>query len=249
MQEVANVLVALALVTGRAGRHQITHAVGAMLAARMHVIEFQWHLAPITVGTLMIPLEQHVFAHLVACQCPLLILCPERVRVLQRLHVKAHEFLTDGRYRTQPQEMARPREDVADAALQRGWQRAHVLAAVLKARFPVSGFALPATPPDGTPGVQISLDLLAAMREFGRPHDLTARVVDQSKSRRSTSRIELEAQRLKMRRLHRFLEDDRERIPAIDRRLAFFEQETGAPGMHRTQPLFLRIKDKDFRHG
>src|SRR6266704_6850870 len=63
-EEVANILVALALVTGRAGRYQITHPVGALLAARMHVIEFQWHLAGVTVGTLVPPLQEDILAHL-----------------------------------------------------------------------------------------------------------------------------------------------------------------------------------------
>src|SRR5215471_11027621 len=103
-----------------------------------------------------------------------------------------------------------------------------MLTAILKARFPVSGLALPSTSPHGTPPVQTPLDLLAAMDQICRPYDFTLRVVDQGESRHSAPWIDLEAQWLKIRLLHYVLEDYRERIPAVDRRLASFKQQASA---------------------
>jgi len=58
LEEFPNVLIALALVTGRARERQVAHAVGAIAAAWMDVVEFKGHVAGVTVGTLVIPLEQ-----------------------------------------------------------------------------------------------------------------------------------------------------------------------------------------------
>ena len=40
MQELAHILVALALIASSACRHEIAHAIGAVLAAWVHMIEF-----------------------------------------------------------------------------------------------------------------------------------------------------------------------------------------------------------------
>ena len=57
MQELAHIPIALALVTGSTGQRQVAHPIRAVLAARLHVIEFQRDIAGITVGALVVPLE------------------------------------------------------------------------------------------------------------------------------------------------------------------------------------------------
>ncbi len=47
-----------------------------------------------------------------------------------------------------------------------------------------------------------------------------------------------------MRLIHGALENQRERIPAIDRRLALFQEQAGTPRMQRVQGLFVGIYDK-----
>ena len=74
LQECTNVLVALALVAWLAGCHEIADAVGTELSSRVEMIEFERDLAGITVGASVIPLQEHIRSHLVACQCALLVL-------------------------------------------------------------------------------------------------------------------------------------------------------------------------------
>ena len=82
LEELPDVLIALALVTGRARERQVAHAVGAIVAAWMNVVEFEGNVAGVTVDTLVIPLEQHVLPHFIACQRPLLVLRSLNIRIL-----------------------------------------------------------------------------------------------------------------------------------------------------------------------
>src|SRR5579884_870555 len=117
MQKLADLLLALALIARRAGRHQIAHAIGAVSGSRLHVIQFEWDIATVIVGTLMVPLAEDIFAYLVASQRALLVLHALDLGVVQGLCVEADEFLADRPHRAEREQTPHPGHHVADPAL------------------------------------------------------------------------------------------------------------------------------------
>src|SRR5258708_21859253 len=115
------------------------------------------------------------------------------------------------------------------------------LVPVVEAGLPVARLTLSPATPRRSPLAQRALDLLSAMEQFRCPHYFAASIIDERDAGGFAPRIELDAQRLKMRLLHGTLENQREWIPAIDRRLALFQEQAGMPRMHRVQGLFSGI--------
>src|SRR5947209_7174740 len=72
---------------------------------------------------------------------PLLILHATDLRLLHLLQVKLHQFLTEGGYRTEPQEAFDPGLDVGQSAPQRRRQPAQLAATVLPPCWAISGLA------------------------------------------------------------------------------------------------------------
>src|SRR5437660_1929623 len=106
--------------------------------------------------------------------------------------------------------------------------------AIAEAWRSVARFPLSSAPAYSATLLQMALDLLAAMSQLRRPHRFSCDSADDCNAARFAAWIELEAQRLKLGRLHGCVEDDRERIAAIDCRLALCEQQTGPAWMHWT---------------
>jgi hypothetical protein len=82
LEELPNILIALALVAWCTCRHEVAHTVGAIAATRVHMVEFQRDIARVTVGALMIPLQEHVPSDFVPFERPLLILDAFDLRIL-----------------------------------------------------------------------------------------------------------------------------------------------------------------------
>jgi hypothetical protein len=103
---------------------------------------------------------------------------------------------------------------------------------------------LPPATPRRTPLVQGALDLSPPVAHFRRPHDLSARIVDQGEAGGLATWIDLDAQLLKLRSLHRTLEDQRERVAPIDRRFTLLQEQAGTPRRHGVERLLVCIKDQ-----
>ena len=79
------------------------------------------------------------------------------------------------------------------------------------------------------------------MHQFRCPHYFTAGIIDERDAGGFAPRIDLDAKGLRMRLLHGTLENQREGIPSIDRRLALFQEQASTPWKHRVQGLFIGI--------
>ena len=117
MQEFADIPIALALVTGSTGQRQVAHPVRTVPGSRLHMIELQRDIAGITVGALMVPLEQDVLSELIARKRSVLIIHAFDIRVLQGLGIETRQFMADGADGAEPHQAAHPREHVAHTVL------------------------------------------------------------------------------------------------------------------------------------
>jgi hypothetical protein len=103
---------------------------------------------------------------------------------------------------------------------------------------------LPSAVSDSTPFVKGALDLLPPVADLRRPHELSTRIVDQGKAGGLAARVDLEAQRMRSRPLHRTLEDQREREAPVDRRFALSQEQASSPWTHRVERSLIRIYHK-----
>ena len=94
-QEVFDAVRGFFLVAALASQRQVGDSVAAALRLGPDVFDLQRHVFGIAVGALAMPFLQQVLAQLVAEQGALLVFHARDFRVLQRLHVKAHQFAAE----------------------------------------------------------------------------------------------------------------------------------------------------------
>src|SRR5690606_9130051 len=106
--------------------------------------DLQWHAAGVAVGTLAAPLLQQVLTHLIAREGPLLVFHARDFRVLERLHVKAHQLRADGRDGCEAAKALDPRQGGVHAVLQGRREPPWLAGTIQKARCTVPKIAAPA---------------------------------------------------------------------------------------------------------
>jgi hypothetical protein len=124
-------------------------------------------------------------------------------------------------------------------------QCALAFVAILKSRFPVPYLAVPPTVTHRSAALHAPLDLLTPMGQFSSAHYFSCRIIDKSDPRNFTPRIEFDAQRCKVRLLHRALENDRERKASVHSGFALREEQARTSRMHRVERSLPRVQDKD----
>jgi hypothetical protein len=100
---------ALALIAGPAGERQVRDPIRAALGAWNDVLDLQRHVRRAAIGTAPVPLLQQVFTDFVTGQFALLVLHTGDLRILERLGIETHQFLTEGGDWSEP---AQPRHPV-----------------------------------------------------------------------------------------------------------------------------------------
>src|SRR5579859_6547321 len=108
------------------------------------MLHFEWYACFTAVGTHPVPFLKEVFAHLVALQCPLLVLDPADFRVLHLLRVELDQLLDEPTDWHQFLQALDHGLDVVDHTAHGRWQPAFGPAAVGEARLAVA--RLPAAP-------------------------------------------------------------------------------------------------------
>jgi hypothetical protein len=72
------------------------------------MLDLQRHVRRAAIGTAPVPLLQQVFTDLITRQFALLVFDPADLRVLERLSIETHQFLTEGGDRGEPAQPLHP---------------------------------------------------------------------------------------------------------------------------------------------
>ena len=214
--------VPLSLVAESARQREIAYPIGAAFRARHHMLDFQQDVFGSAVGAPPLPLFEQVFPQFVPGERSLLIFNTGNLRVLELLHIEPDCLDGNRRDGTQTAEPLRPSQAVVHPRLD-GWrQPAGGPGPVIEPGRTIAGLAIAPIPTKHPPIKKGFLDRRAPMVQLGGEDGNLAALDfrDQGDPGGLAPRIELEFDRLDF-PAGSVLEDDREREPAIDRRLAF----------------------------
>ena len=173
--------VPFALLHASHAMREITHAIIHANGARDNVLDLQWDMLSVTIGTLPSPLLQQVRFDLIAEKRALLVCYSLDFGLLQLLKIELDQFLTDGADGTEAPETLHPGEHIADFVFSRegGSQPFFLRRLSAKTRLTVSGVPASSVAAYCSTSSQRPGDVLPAMREFSSKHHLTGLIVDQ----------------------------------------------------------------------
>jgi hypothetical protein len=201
------------------------------------VLDLQGHAGRTAVSTAPAPLCQQVLADLVAGERALLILHPRDFRVLHLLGIELDQFQADRLDRGQPAQAGDPGLHVGDPACQAGRQPTRRSMTILEAGGPVAGFAGAPRASQASSPIQGRFDQGTPMVQFGSPHNGAGRIVHQRQAGCPTAGVELQPERHQGRVRNGVLENNAERVTALDGRFAGGQQPPRPAGMHRVERL------------
>src|SRR5258708_17613308 len=160
------------------GNDQIGYPVAAPLGTGLHMVDFERNPADVAVRAAMLPLREQIVTKLDTGQGAVLIVEALDLRVVEQLHIKAHQLIGNRPKGTPACEACHPGQDIVQAAQQRKREPALWAAAIAPAGLPRA----PMVKPPSTPGTctleQILVDLLPAMGNLCGPRNLSCCVID-----------------------------------------------------------------------
>src|SRR5216683_1942609 len=224
-QEDLNILSPFGQIARFTGQTQIAEAIAALFGSRPDMLHLEGNAGLLAIATCPLPLFEQVLLDLVALERPLLVFQVADLRVFQRLQIEADQLLADSHDRGNAAQPFNPGHDVADSALQ-GWRKPVLSPSpVEKPWLTIAGFALSSASSHCPALVQGYLHLRAAMLQMGRKDHLAAHIIDQGDASNLAPWINLDPQGISLWAFHCRLENERERVSSVHRRLPLREQE------------------------
>jgi len=186
--------ICFALVTVMTTEREITHAITAPTTLRENMIQLEGDLVALAICTPMLPFGQDIFADLHPEKGSALIGNPVDFWIVQRLWIKANQFLTDRPDGTPAPEPLHPGHHLKHAAEQRGSQPALRSPSIRISGRAIPSGALSSGTACGTALAQRFTDLRASMRQFRCPDHVPRVIVDHRQARGLGAGINFETQ-------------------------------------------------------